>query len=71
MKIGDRVVLGEKVEMSYITYYPGHVFTIIGDSGFRGWDLEDDNGNMLYETRFVKFDNITEVRDKKIDDILK
>lgn len=71
MKIGDRVVLKEKVEMSYITYYPGHVFTIIGDSGFRGWNLEDDDGNMLYETRFVKFDNITEIRDKKINDLLK
>lgn len=71
MKIGDRVVLKEKVEMSYITYYPGHEFTIIGSSGFRGWDLEDDDGNKLYETRFVKFDNISEVRDRKINEILK
>lgn len=71
MKIGDRVVLKEKVIMHNKTYYPGHEFTIIGSSGYRGFDLKDDDGNELYETRFVKFDNISEIRDKKINDILK
>lgn len=71
MKIGDRVVLKEKVIMHNKTYYPGHEFTIIGSSGYRGFDLKDDDGNELYETRFVKFDSISEIRDRKINEILK
>ena len=48
MKIGDRVVLKEKVIMHNKTYYPGHEFTIIGSSGYRGFDLKDDDGNEIY-----------------------
>lgn len=36
MKIGDRVVLLERVEMYKITYEIGHQFTIVGDDNMRG-----------------------------------
>ncbi len=48
MKIGDRVVLSEKVTMHSKTYYPGHEFTIIGSSGFRGFDLRGIKRSMIY-----------------------
>ena len=73
MKIGDRVVLEERVELSRITYEIGHQFTIVGDDNIRGFDLKDDDGNMLCETRFVKMKKIplSEERDRKISQILK
>lgn len=73
MKIGDRVVLEERVELSHITYEIGHQFTIVGDDNIRGFDLKDDDGNMLCETRFVKMKKIplSEERDRKINQILK
>lgn len=73
MKIGDRVVLEERVELSRITYEIGHQFTIVGDDNIRGFDLKDDDGNMLCETRFVKMKKIplSEERDRKINQILK
>ncbi len=71
MKIGDRVVLEERVEMYKITYEIGHQFTIVGSDDMRGFDLRDDDGNMLCETRFVKMKSLVEARDKKINEILK
>lgn len=53
MKIGDRVFLLELVEMSNITYPKGHEFTIIGDDDIRGFNLEDDEGHRLDETRMI------------------
>lgn len=73
MKIGDRVRLEEKVEMSYFTFEIGHEFTVIGQDDIRGLDLKDDEGRMLGETRFVKMKKIPidEQRDRKISQILK
>jgi hypothetical protein len=71
MKIGDRVVLEERVEMYKITYEIGHQFTIVGSNDMRGFVLRDDNGNMLCETRGIKMRSLAEARDKKINDILK
>lgn len=71
MKIGDRVILEERVVMYKITYEVGHQFTIVGSDDFRGFDLRDDNGNMLVETRGLKMKSLAEARDKKINDILK
>jgi hypothetical protein len=72
MKIGDRVILKERIEMYNITYEIGHQFTIVGDDNIRGFDLKDDDGNMLCETRFVKMGllPLSEIRDRKIDKIL-
>lgn len=67
IKIGSRVRLLEQVNMTNITYEIGHEFTVYGLSD-RGWDLVDDNGNKLDETRFVKMEhyNILEERKEKI-----
>jgi hypothetical protein len=72
MKIGDRVELLEKVEMHTITYQIGHRFKIVGEDSMRGYNLEDDDGNRLDETRFLKFrlDRAVQ-RAKKIKTILK
>jgi len=55
---GARVRLLEDVEMSYCTFTKGHEFTITGSDNIRGLDLEDDDGNRLCETRFVKMELI-------------
>ena len=55
---GGRVRLLEDVEMYDITYLKGHEFTITGEDDIRGLDLEDDDGNRLCETRFVKMELI-------------
>ncbi len=72
MKIGDRVVLEEKVELFHKTYEIGHEFTIISEDNMRGFDLKDDDGNMLCETRFVKMRKVTtaEDRERKLNKIL-
>ena len=73
MKVGDRVVLVKPIEMFNKTYHPGHQFIIVGDDDMRGFDLKDDEGNEICETRFVSdcFVSITEIRDRKIDKIIK
>jgi len=72
IKMGSRVRLLERIEMTNITYEIGHEFTVF-DSGERGWDLIDDNGNKLYETRFVKMEyyNLIEERKEKLFKIKK
>jgi hypothetical protein len=55
---GARVRLLEDVDMGYCIYTKGHEFTITGSDDIRGLDLEDDEGNRLCETRFVKMELI-------------
>jgi len=57
-EIGARVRLLEDVEMHDCTYIKGHEFFITGEDSIRGLDLEDDDGNRLCETRFVKMELI-------------
>ena len=57
-EIGSRVRLLQDVEMSYCTYTKGHEFIIIDSDNIRGFDLKDDEGNCLRETRFVKMELI-------------
>ena len=71
MKIGDRVALEERVELFHKTYEIGHEFTIVSSDDIRGFDLKDDDGNMLCETRGTKMRSIQEWRDKQINKILK
>ena len=72
MRIGDRVVLLERVELFHKTYEIGHEFTIVADDDIRGFDLKDDDGNELGETRFVKMRKVTtaEDRERKLNKIL-
>lgn len=53
-EIGARVRLLEDVKMHDCTYTKGHEFTIVREDDMRGFDLEDDDGNRICETRFVK-----------------
>ena len=50
--INIRVRLTEDVEMPNCTYTKGHEFNVIGE-GERGFDLEDDDGNVIFETRLM------------------
>lgn len=47
-RVGSRVRLNSDVETLSGTFTKGTELTIVGES-FRGWDLEDDDGNRLYE----------------------
>lgn len=59
--------------MNNKTYGIGHEFTIFGCDSLRGWDIVDDYGNKIYETRFISnvFEeiDIVKMRKKKINNI--
>lgn len=72
MKIGDVVYLtepfkwwAEKDKWNEEKVYPaGTPCRIIGDSGYRGWDLEIiENGVKILESRFVPFTNIKPIKE--------
>ena len=69
--IGQRVVLLEELEFNDKVYKPGHQFTITGDDYIRGLDLEDDNGNRIGETRFIRhmYEFISKLRDDKLKEL--
>ena len=71
MKIGDRVYITEEVKLFGHIFEAGHQFTIISSSE-RGWDLQDDDGNKMCETRFMngQIKSISESREYKINIIL-
>jgi len=53
MQIGEIVVFIEDFTFNDKLYKKGHQFKIIGEDGMRGFDLEDKDGNRIYETRFI------------------
>ena len=67
----SRVVLLEDIEFNGKLYKRGHQFNVVGEDGMRGLDLEDDNGNCIGETRFLrhKYEFVDRVRDKKLKDL--
>lgn len=52
IKIGSRVQLKEDVKMFNCTYTKGHEFNVYGLTA-RGWDLKDDEGNVMNECLFI------------------
>lgn len=53
----DKVILKKDLRMLDYQYHDGDIFTIIGDSYLRGWDLRHDKtGNVIYECRFLQKD---------------
>jgi len=54
-----------------IKYPVGHLFKVIGSSS-RGLDIEDENGNHIYETLFINdhFISLSDYRDDRINNIL-
>ena len=69
--IGERVVFLEDFEFNNKLYKKGHQFTIVGNDDIRGYDLEDDHGNRISETRFIsnKYELISKLRDDKLKEL--
>lgn len=69
--IGEKVVFLEEFEFNGKKYKPGHQFTITGDDDIRGLDLEDDNGNCIGETRFIRhmYELVIKLRDDKLKEL--
>lgn len=76
MNVG-RVVFLEDFEFNNKLYKKGHQFTIVGEDIFwmksciRGYDLKDDEGNFISETRFIrsKYEFISKLRDDKLKEL--
>lgn len=74
MKIGDKIVLKEYLTFHF-DYKKGDIFTIIGNEGFRGWNIQHDkSGRIIYEIAFIsdKFRELSskELRLKKLKKLL-
>ena len=54
MSKGQRVVFLEDFKFNGKLYKKEHQFTITGNDDMRGYDLEDDDGNCIGETRFIR-----------------
>jgi len=54
IKVGSRVKLNEEVDMGYCVYSKGHEFNVVSQ-GERGFNLEDDDGNKIFETRLMYY----------------
>jgi hypothetical protein len=70
-KLGDILVVVKPFEFNGRYYNKGDRFKIVGNSGFRGWDLEDMNGKRIDETAMMSgnFISLREARDKKLKDL--
>ena len=68
---GERVVFLEDFEFNGKVYKKGHQFTIVGVDDIRGYDLRDDWGNCIDETRFIshKYELISRLRDNKLKEL--
>lgn len=68
---GKRVVFLEDFEFNNKIYRKGHQFKIVGEDSMRGYDLEDDDGNCIGETRFIshKYELISKLRDDKLKEL--
>ena len=75
MKIGDKVIVTDGFFFNSRRYNVGDIFTIVGNSGYRGWNIEDENGNIIYETVMLSINykelTIKELRNMKLDNINK
>ena len=73
MKIGDKVVITKDFVFNKKQYKVGDIFTIISDSGMRGWDIQDKDGNIIYETMMISDHYIPiplkELRKEKLNEI--
>ena len=68
---GGRVVFLEDFEFNNKLYKKEHQFTIVGEDSMRGYDLKDDDGNCISETRFIrsKYEFISKLRDDKLKEL--
>jgi hypothetical protein len=68
---GERVVFLEDFEFNNKIYKKGHQFKIVGEDSMRGYDLEDDQGNSISETRFIshKYELLSKLRGDKLKEL--
>jgi len=68
---GERVVFLEDFEFNNKLYKKGHQFKIVGEDSMRGYDLEDDQGNSISETRFIshKYELLSKLRGDKLKEL--
>jgi hypothetical protein len=68
---GERVVFLEDFKFNGKIYKKGHQFKIVGEDSIRGYDLEDDNGNRISETRFIsyKYELLSKLREDKLKEL--
>jgi len=69
--IGDILIVIKPFDFNGRYYNKGDRFKVVGDSGFRGLDLEDMNGKRIDETAMISdhFISLKEDRDKKLKDL--
>ena len=67
-----QVVVIKEFTFLGISYKIGDRLKIIGNDPIRGWDLEDKDGNKIYETRFIydKFKELGVYRDSRLNNLL-
>jgi hypothetical protein len=70
MKIGDKVVLDEDLTLGGKIFLKGEILTVINLDDIRGYDLMRENGDKIYECRFLKIKSLNQVRDEKLSTIL-
>lgn len=70
--IGEKVVVIKQIKFNNKVYNTGHIFTVTGEDDIRGLDLEDDEGNRIGETRFIRdhYEFLYRLRDNKLSKIL-
>ena len=68
---GERVVFLVDFEFNGKLYKKGHQFTITGCNDMRGYNLQDDDGNQIDETRLIshKYELISRLRDDKLKEL--
>ena len=66
--IGETVIFIENFSFNGRFYPKGTKMKVIGSSGMRGLDLEDENGNKILETDFSshKYRTISEIREEQL-----
>lgn len=67
-----QVIVVKEFTFLGISYKIGDRLKIIGNDPIRGWDLEDKDGNKIYETRFIydKFKELGVYRDSRLNNLL-
>jgi len=67
----NRVIFLEDFEFNGKLYKKGHQFNIVGEDDMRGYDLKDDDGNHISETRMIrnKYEFIHKLREEKLKEL--
>ncbi len=61
LHIGDKIRLTKDITTMAGTMTKGTIVTCIGESGYRGYDFQDNEGNRILECGFDGFDGFEKV----------